>query len=194
MESKKQRLQHKETREQIQADFEEIHNRLKYIWNLYNPQKLNLHFDALPRADVELYRELLTLSREGLKKVKHHGEYFSSHALYDDGMFWYNLFLVISSAALRINVDARQMEISQNIVSELVENLVEISTYSTVHVGDIVKRNYEALGNTLIAFYSKEILELVRKRKKALSSENAKELIEQSIKSAIELAKKDNSK
>ena len=91
MEKKKRQIQSKEPREQIEADFEEINNRLRYIEKLYNPHKLNLHFDDPPRADAELYRELLVLSREGLEKVKHHGEYFSSHPLYDDGMFWYDL-------------------------------------------------------------------------------------------------------
>jgi hypothetical protein len=191
---KRKRPQSEDARRKIEADFEEIHGRLREVEKVYNPQKLNLHFDALQRADAGLYKELLILTREGLEKVKSHGDYFSNHALYDDGMFWYDLFLVISAAALSIVRNGKKTNIPQNVVMELIENLVEISTYSTVHTGDIVKRNYDALGNTLIAFFSEEILELVHKRKKALSSEKAKELIEYSIKSVIELAKKDNSK
>ena len=87
MEWKKRRLQSEELREKIEGDFEEVHNRLRYIEKVYNPHKLNLHFDYLPRADAELYREFLVLSREGLKKAKNNGEYFSSHPLYDGGKF-----------------------------------------------------------------------------------------------------------
>ena len=192
IEKKKRRLQSEELREQIEEDFEEIHNRLRYIEKLYNPHKLNLHFDDLQRADAELYKELLTLSREGLEKVKHHGEYFTSHPLYDDGMFWYDLFLLINSAALRIIRDGNQTEITREIAMELIENLIEITTYSTFHLGDIKKRNYEALGNSLIAFYSKETLELVYRRMRAISSKRAKELINRSIKSAEELVKKES--
>jgi len=192
MEKKKKRPKYKELREQIEADFEEIHNRLRNIEKLYNPHKLNLHFDDLPRADAELYRELLVLSREGLEKVKHHGEYFTSHPLYDDGMFWYDLFLLINSAALRIIRDRNQTEIPREIAMELIENLIEITTYSTVHLGDIIKRNHEALGNSLIAFYSKETLELVYRRMRAISSKRAKELINSSIESAEELVKKES--
>ncbi len=192
MERKKRGLQSEEFREQIEEDFEEIHNRLRYNEKLYNPSKLNLHFDDLPRADAELYRELLVLSREGVEKVKHHGEYFTSNPLYDDGMFWYDLFLLINSAALRIIRDGNQTEIPREIAMELIENLIEITTYSTVHLGDIKKRNYEALCNTLIAFYSKETLELVNKRMRAISSNRAKELINSSIESAEELVKKES--
>ena len=192
MERKKRGLQSEELREQIEEDFEEIHNRLRNIEKLYNPSKLNLHFDDLPRADAELYRELLVLSREGVEKVKHHGEYFTSHPLYDDGMFWYDLFLLINSAALRIIRDGNQTEITREIAMELIENLIEITTYSTFHLGDIKKRNYEALGNSLIAFYSKETLELVYRRMRAISSKRAKELINRSIKSAEELVKKES--
>ena len=35
---------------------------------------------------------LLGLPKEGLTKVRSHREYFSEHSLYDDGMFWYDLF------------------------------------------------------------------------------------------------------
>ena len=192
MEKKKRRPKYKELREQIEADFKEIRNRLRDIEKLYNPHQLNLHFDDLPRADAELYRDLLVLSREGLEKVKHHREYFTSHSLYDDGMFWYDLFLLINSAALRIIRDGNQTEIPQEIAMELIENLIEITTYSTVHLGDIKKRNYEALCNTLIAFYSKKTLELVNKRMRAISSKSAKELINRSIKSAEDLVKKES--
>lgn len=190
MEKKKRRPKYKELRDQIEADFEEIHNKLRYNEKFYNPNKLNLHFDDLPRADAELYRELLVLSREGLERVKHHGEYFTSHPLYDDGMFWYDLFLLVNSAALRIIRDGNQTDIPREIAMELIENLIEITAYSTFHLGDITKRNYEALGNTLIGFYSKKTLELVNRRMRAISSGRAKELISRSIKSAEELVKK----
>jgi len=192
MERKKRRLQSTEHREKIEADFGEIHKRLSHIENLYNPQKLNLHFSDLSKADAELYRELLALSCEGLEKVEHHEEYFLIHPLYGDGMFWYDLFLLINSAALRIIGDGNQTDIPQEIVKELIETLIEITTYTTVHLGDITKRNYEALGNTLIAFYSKEILELANRRMRVISSKRAKELINRSIKSAEELVKKEN--
>jgi len=54
---------------------------------------------------------------------------------------------------LSIIRNGKKADIPQDVVEELIENLIEISTYSTVLMGDIVKRNYEALGNTLIAFF-----------------------------------------
>jgi len=194
MAKKMRRPKYKELRAQIEADFEEIHNKLRYIEKLYNPSKLNLHFDDLSRADAELYKELLVLSREGLKRAKRNEEYFSSHPLYDDGMFWYELFLLISSAALRIIRDGDQADIPKEIVKTLTKNLIEITPYSTFHLGDITKRNYEALCNTLIAFFSEEILEFVNRRMEPITSKRAKEVIDRAIRSAKELVKDKNKK
>jgi len=44
-------------------------------------------------------------------KLKKHHDYFSSHVLYDDGVFWYDLFLIISAAALKVKADRKQQEI-----------------------------------------------------------------------------------
>ena len=93
---------------------------------------------------------------------------------------------------MRVIIKGSQTDIPQDIVKKLIENLIEITAYSTVHLGGITKRNYESLRKTLASFYSKEILELVDRQRKAISSKRAEELISRSIKNAKELFKEEN--
>lgn len=173
----------------IRSDFEKIHFRLKQLEKIYNPQNENLHFTALERADTKLYSELLALAQEGLRTVRQHRKYFSKHPLYDDGMFWYCLFLITSSAAARVSTDKIQGDIPSDIVKKLTELLVEISEFSTVHHGDIVKRNYEALANTLCAFYTKDLIDLVREKSSAMDSKAVTDFVNWTIRRVEEIVK-----
>ena len=145
----------------IEDDFKIIHSELRKLEKIYNPYEKNLHFFNLEKVDDKLYSQLLSLAREGLATVQKHRDYFSSHVLYDDGMFWYDLFLIISAAALKVKADKKQQEIPGNIVEELTKLLVDMVEFS-MPGGDIVKRNHEALGNTLYCFYNSTLLNLVR--------------------------------
>lgn len=150
-------------REQIMADFQEIHARLRQIEKAHNPQGENLHFFPVAQADASLYVDLLQLARKGLAKIRQHRDYFLKHALYDDGMFWYDLFLLISAGGVRVKAGKSRSSITPEVINGLTEVLVEISVYTVLGIGgDIIKRNYEALGNTLWAFYSDDLVTLAR--------------------------------
>ena len=150
-------------REQIKADFQEIHARLRQLEKAHNPQDENLHFVPIVQADASLYVALLQLAREGLAKVRQHRDYFLKHDLYDDGMFWYDLFVLISAGGVRVVADKGRSSITPEVINGLTEVLVEISEYTVLGIGgDIIKRNYEALGNTLWAFYSDDLVTLAR--------------------------------
>lgn len=168
--------------DKISDDFENLRAELGQLKKIYNPENENLHFAALKLADTELYSKLLSLAQIGLATVRRHRDYFLKPSLYDDGMFWYNIFLMVSSAALRVQNDKNQKNISADIVKKLVEVLVDISEFSTVHYGDIVKRNHEALGNTLLTFYSKKLINLAQKRSREIASQRATEFVDWTLK------------
>jgi hypothetical protein len=81
--------------------------------------------------------------------VEDHQQYFLRHALYDYGMFWYELFPAISAAVLGYESSPGKRLQAPCAVETLLLELVLISRYSTFHGGDITKRNHEALGNLL---------------------------------------------
>ena len=152
-------------REELAAQFSELRSRLRALNTAYDSTDKNLHFEPLPRADPALYEALLGLAQEGLQKVRDHREFFSKTALYADGMFWYDLFLMISAAAQRVHADRRQRAIPSHTVSALIDTLVAISEFTVPPplVGDITKRNFEALGNTLWAFWRHDLREAARR-------------------------------
>ena len=131
-----------------------MHARLLGLQQRYNPNANNLHFDALSHGDADLYPSIVTLADEGLRVVRQHHTFFSKHGLYADGMFWYDLILLISAAAGRIEIDHAQAYVPVELIDRLILILARMTRYSTVHGGDITKRNDEALGNTLLAFYN----------------------------------------
>ncbi|MGE5446042.1 MAG: hypothetical protein ACM3SR_15855 [Ignavibacteriales bacterium] len=92
-----------------------------------------------------------------------------------------------SSAALRVKRDKTQGNIPEDVVKELIEILVDISEFSTVHCGDIVQRNHDALGNTLLAFYCMELISLVRKKSRAIALKRVTEFTEWTIKRVKEI-------
>ena len=172
---------------QIKSDFKAIHDRLTQLEKKYNPQGENLHFTMLARTDTELFSTLLFLAEEGLIAVRRHNAHFSKHPLYDDGMFWYDFLLMVNAAALKVKAEKTQNNIPKETINKLSEILVEISEFSTVHSGDIVKRNHEALGNTLYAFYANDLINLVKEKSRTIGSEKVREFIEYTIKRVEEI-------
>ena len=142
--------------ESMAGEFSGLRGRLLALEKTYSPAGENLHFEPLSRADAALYKALLGLAKDGLTKVRTHREYFPEHSLYDDGMFWYDLLLLISAAAQRMHADRGHHAVPTETATALVETLVEISEF-TVLGGDITKRNFEALGNTLWTFWSLDV-------------------------------------
>ena len=165
----------------ISQDFEKLHMDLRNLEEEYCLKHSNLHFDLFKKADKELMEKLLVFAEKGLTIVQRHGEYFLSHSLYNDGMYWYDLFLLISSGVLKLNKDNKQDSISSIIVEELAYILIQIHEYSYVHPGDILKRNYEALGNLLFVFYSKGLVDFLQKKSKASNMKEQFDIVEYTI-------------
>lgn len=178
-----------EFQKNVKADFNKIHRKLKNIGKKYNPNDDNLHFDCLQEPDIDLFKEVLSLSRTGLKTVERYEDFFSSASLYADGMFWYDLFLMISAASRGIMDKETKNEIPQELIHDLADILIQISRYSQVNPGDITIRNHEALGNTLLAFYSKDIIKFIRKKKNTIDSGAVKDFISWTLKRVEEVKK-----
>jgi hypothetical protein len=147
-----------------ERDFRAVRARLRKLEARFNPGGANLHFESLARGDDELLPALLALCQDGLELVRTHHAYFSKHALYDDGMFWYDLFLMVSAASLKVAQDTAEAYIPKAVVRDLVTCLLAINRYTAANGGDITKRNSEALGNTLVVFYTEDLVQRVRKR------------------------------
>lgn len=110
--------------------------------------------------------------------MRKHRDFFLKGDLYADGMFWYDLFVLIGSAAMKIKTDKKQKNIPKKNIYLLTQVLIDIAEYATPTGGDIMKRNHEALGNTLFCFYSPELLEYIRKSGKESADQNTMDFIE----------------
>ena len=166
---------------EIENEFAGIHNRLRLLEKKYNPEGENLHFAGIKIPDADLYAAIVSLAKGGLIVVQNHREYFLKNSLYADGMFWYDLFLMASSAALGVISNKAQKSIPKTEIRNLIEILVKISDFSTVNGGDITKRNHEALGNTLYAFYSDDMVELAREKGDSIGLDSVIDFVDWTI-------------
>ena len=165
---------------EIETAFKRVKTSLKDLMEQYNPKGENLHFTHLENPDSQLYSQLGDLAREGLKLANKYKKILKRE-LYDDGMFWYDLCQAISSAALGVKQKNNQEEIPQELVKELLRILVQISEFSVGAGGDMYKRNYEALGNTLYAFNSPQILDIVLNEKDRLGLESVSAFVDDTL-------------
>jgi hypothetical protein len=142
-------------RQDFSGEFKGLRERLMALEKRFNPEKSNLHFGA-PRTSMVwpgLWEEIDELACEGLKKVNEHRDYFLEQGMYDDGMYWYELFLLIHGVGVAQSngqgpTELPTLETQRSILS----CLVDISEYSVVIPGDIYSRNCEALTAFLWAF------------------------------------------
>jgi hypothetical protein len=169
---------------------ESLKSRLKLLEQVYNPHDVNLHFEQTASADAALYEGLLAIARETWEVTRqvwspdqrsHSGKVF---------YLWYDLFLLASSAASRVSHDHTQKTISDDVMRRLVGVLIEASEWSTDCGGDIITRNYEALGNTVMAFYSKELLSLVRRKARDIGTRRVKNFVQWTIRRIAEVKEK----
>jgi len=137
----------------ISQAFADLHARLGTLEERLNPQNENLHFcPRLLDLGEEDFSDMLALAEDGLIKIREYEDYFLGARLYADGMFWYRLFLLISTASLQA---PQNPEMTEPTLRRLVEVLVDISRYSLAGgPSDIGKRNHEALGNLFCGFPS----------------------------------------
>ena len=179
--------------ERILAAFEPLRKRLQEITQRGSPSGSNLHFHSLDFTDASLFQEIVALARDGRDAVNKHREYFLSASLYDDGMFWYYLFLVIGATALRVRGDGKQETIPKEALGQLAGALIEMAEYSTVRPGDIAKRNWEALGNLAYCFQSDELASLIGDRAKATRLKRVESLATRSLGAAKAAAQRNMS-
>jgi hypothetical protein len=165
---------------EIEAAFKGLHSSLKDLMEQYNPKGENLHFARLEKSDRQLYSRLVDLAKEGLALANEYQEILKRE-LYDDGMFWYELCQAISSAALGVKQKKNQEKIPQELVEELLRILVQISEFSAETGGDMYKRNYEALGNTLYAFNSPEFFDVVLNEKERIGLESVSAFVDNTL-------------
>ena len=171
--------------ENIAAYFEEILDQLRQIEEKYNPKENNLHFaaEAIPQADEELFCNLLQLSGKAIAIVKDEKDHYLNSTPYAGRMFkfWYDYFMIVSSASIRVKATANSADISQATIYSIIKELIYISEFSIIVSGDLYKRNYEALGNTLLAFYSDDLMNLIKKEKTITKGKLVKDFLDMTI-------------
>lgn len=148
-----------EGEEGFSEEFKYHKERLRALEKRFNPKELNLHFGAPKDAEVwpGLWADIEALAREGLARINMHRDYFLTRkapsAMYDDGMYWYDLFLLIHAVGIS---QAHSQNVNDDPLDDTIDSilkcLVEISEYTAVVPADIFKRNWEALADFLFAF------------------------------------------
>ena len=92
--------------ENLSSEFMGLKERLAALERRFNPEGFNLHFGVQKSSKVwpGFWEELEQLAREGLEMVKKNQDYFISpdapSHMYDDDMFWYDLFQLIHGAGI----------------------------------------------------------------------------------------------
>lgn len=169
----------------VAANFVDLKQSLEDFVAKAGASDQNLHFTTFRNLDREALSELTRLAHHGRTRVSDQGDYFLNHGLYDDGMFWYDLFLVISRSALSYENEAGQ-PVDPKDVETLVIELVLMARYSTARPGDITKRNQEALGNLLLVTRNDELRALALER--ATDNEIVKDFVEDTLRMVDEAA------
>jgi len=161
-----------------EKQFSELHEKLRQLECSCNPSEKNLHFNQLQKVDPKLFADLLSLSEKGLKMVQENRDYFLKHALYDDGMYWYDLCMIINSAVVTAKNTGIQSTVPEDVIRGLAKSLVLISEYALSTGGDMLKRNYGALGNTFWAFHSEELAVWISECAQKSGPENVADYVE----------------
>lgn len=179
--------------ENITEYFDELNNQLIQLERKYNPQKTNLHFEdeVIPNVDDQLFYELLNLSRKAIEIIKDEPDRYSNRTPYARGLFdfWYEYFIMVSSASIRVKKSANSDNFSKETIYSIIQNLIDISELSIIVSGDLYFRNREALGNTLLAFYSDDLINMVKKKKATIKSKNVRGFVDETAK-AVERRRK----
>ena len=181
--------------ERIAEYFDELNDQLRRIEKKYNPKENDLHFEdeAIPNVDDQLFYDLLQLSGKAIEIIKDQPDHYSNRTAYAHRMFdfWYDYFLIISSASIRVKKSVNSDDYSKETIHSIIQDLIDISEFSIIVSGDLYFRNHEALGNTLLAFYSDDLIDLVRKKKKTIKSKSVKGFLDDTIKAVEEIRMRD---
>jgi len=173
----------------VKASFREMLAQLRELEKKYNPEVKNLHFEAIPRTDVELFNTLLQLSARAMEIVKEDEHRYSRNTDYALAMFdfWYDFFLIINAASNRVLESSNADEFPKEAIYRIIEDLIDVSEFSTIVLGDLYKRNCEALGNTLLAFYKKDLIVSVQKKRDSVTSEMTKGFLDTVLKGVAKI-------
>jgi hypothetical protein len=145
-----------------------LKERVDLIEKSYSPYRLNLHFDNLVRADSALFEALLSIGHDAWDVIQINQSWKTSY-------WFYNLFLLIRRASVRVLNDKTQNYISKDVIVRLALLLIEISQITTTpeYSGDITKRNQEALANLLLTFTNiSNFRKVVITRSKEINNQN----------------------
>jgi hypothetical protein len=144
------------------ARVQPLHNRLRRIAKAYEKKE---------HVDGRLFQDLLRLARDGLNALQDVRDQFPAISLYDDGMFWYELFEYTNASCGRIWQGHDDVTLPANVKENLALILVEVSWFSTATGGDIEKRNGEALASTLLAFADEDLEVKVRRKARSMRAQ-----------------------
>lgn len=173
----------------VKANFQEMQVKLRQLGKKYNPEGKNLHFEAIPRTDVELFNTLLQLSGWAIELVKEDEHRYSRSTAYALVMFdfWYDFFLMISAASSRVMKSANAGDFPREIIHRIIEDLIDISEFSTIVLGDLYQRNHEALGNMLIAFCNEDLIVSFQRKRYSVTNEMKKEFLDTTLKGVLKI-------
>jgi hypothetical protein len=131
----------------IEQQLKNLQERVHLVKISYNPDNLDLHFDFPSRADSTLFEALFYIGQEAWNIVENNQSWKTAYWFYD-------FFLLISSASVKILHDRTQEYFPKEIINRIVILLVDTLQMTTTeeYSGDITKRNYEALSNLMLAF------------------------------------------
>lgn len=146
-------------RERIEAEFKPLRDKLKLIEGKYNPNGDDLHFTHLRNPDDELFEKILILAQSGLELVNKNSEYFNNHDLYDDGMFWYQVLLIVSAASAAYQPQRILSNPLNPTIQDILFILVDLLRYTSRQYKDITKRNVEAIESTIYTFYNNPLID-----------------------------------
>lgn len=156
------------TESDLEKNLRKLQERVQSIDKAYNPDHLNLHFYIPDRTDPELFDDLYTVGVEAWDIIKNNQSRNTSYWFYD-------FFLLISSASVKILNDKSQNDYPKDEIEKLALLLVEISQMTTQKrfEGDIWKRHYEALATLLQAFnnYS-DLGKILKSRAKEMNNQD----------------------
>ena len=170
----------------LEKDLDNLQERVRSIEKSYNPDDLNLHFDIPARADSALFEDLYSVGREAWNIIQINQSWETSYWFYD-------FFLLISSASIKILNDKTQKYYSNDVIERLAFLLIEISQMTTKieFQGDIKKRNYEALANLLLAFNNfSNLRNIVIKMAGEMNNQNVNDFVKWAIETVREIENK----
>ena len=163
------------THEVQQERVKELKERLRVLEDLYNPERLNLWTERLPRADAALLETLYSQMKEGWNVILLAG--LEDWSIPGEILLLMQLEFLINAMGT-IYRSSAQEQIPKSLVRHLAGLLTETTRFTARHRGDITKRNISALADLLYAFDSDgSIRQMVQKKALDMDDPEAFEVI-----------------